>query len=136
MPLEHFLVLSMILKNQYKKQINLYESFPVSQVKFYSTMGYKYAYLVANIFFLAVWLIIYFRVKYLRRPMLILSLITASFGPISEIWYFADYWKPEIALPLPIVGGVEDLLFGFSIGGIGAFAYESLFVRGICSCFG
>lgn len=65
--------------------------------------------------------------------MLIMSLITAAFGPISEIWYFADYWKPEIALPLPI-GGVEDLLFGFSIGGIGAFAYESLFVRGICRC--
>jgi len=97
-------------------------------------MGYKYAYLVANFFFLAVWLLIYFRVKHLRRPMLIMSLITASFGPISEIWYFADYWKPEIALPLPIVGGVEDLLFGFSIGGIGAFAYESLFVRGICTC--
>lgn len=66
--------------------------------------------------------------------MLIMSLITASFGPVSEIWYFTDYWKPEIALPLPIIGGVEDLLFGFSIGGIGAFAYESLFVRGICKC--
>lgn len=63
-----------------------------------------------------------------------MSLITASFGPISEIWYFADYWKPEIALPLPFIGGVEDLLFGFSIGGIGAFAYESLFVRGLCVC--
>lgn len=97
-------------------------------------MGYKYAYLVANFFFLAVWLLIYWRVKHLRRPMLIMSLITASFGPISEIWYFADYWKPEIALPLPIIGGVEDFLFGFSIGGIGAFAYESLFVRGVCKC--
>jgi len=96
--------------------------------------NYKYAYLIANFFFLAVWLFIFWRVKNLRRPMLIMSLITASFGPISEIWYFADYWKPEIALPLPIVGGVEDLLFGFSIGGIGAFAYESLFVRGVCKC--
>lgn len=66
--------------------------------------------------------------------MIIMSLITASFGPISEIWYFADYWKPETVLPLPIIGGVEDLLFGFSIGGIGAFAYESIFVRGICKC--
>ena len=66
--------------------------------------------------------------------MFILSLITAFFGPISELWYFADYWQPEIALPLPGIGGVEDLIFGFAIGGIGAFAYESLFVRGICSC--
>ena len=66
--------------------------------------------------------------------MLIMSLLTASFGVISEIWYFADYWEPEIALPLPYIGGVEDLLFGFSIGGIGAFVYESVFVRGICKC--
>jgi len=66
--------------------------------------------------------------------MLIMSLITAFFGPISEFWYFADYWKPEIALPLPLIGGVEDFLFGFSIGGIGAFAYESLFIRGLCVC--
>lgn len=96
--------------------------------------SYKYAYLIVNFFFLAVWLLIFWKVKHLRKPMFIMSLITASFGPISEIWYFADYWKPEIALPLPIIGGVEDLLFGFSIGGIGAFAYESLFVRGICKC--
>lgn len=96
-------------------------------------MGFEYVYLIANIFFLFVWLLIFLRVKHLRKPMFVMSLITAGFGPISEIWYFADYWKPEIALPLPI-GGVEDLLFGFSIGGIGAFAYESLFVRGICKC--
>lgn len=98
------------------------------------TTSFKYAYLIANFFFLAVWFLIFLKAKHLRRPMLIMSLITASFGPISELWYFADYWKPEIILPLPIIGGVEDLLFGFSIGGIGAFAYESLFVRGICKC--
>jgi len=97
-------------------------------------MEFKYAYFIVNFFFLAVWLFIYWKAKVLRRPMLIMSSITASFGPISEFWYFADYWKPEIALPLPFIGGVEDILFGFSVGGIGAFAYESLFVRGLCTC--
>ena len=97
-------------------------------------ISYKYAYLIANLFFLVVWSLVFLKAKPLRRPMLIMSLITAAFGPISEIWYFADYWKPEIVLPPPVVGGVEDLLFGFSIGGISAFAYESLFVRGICQC--
>ncbi|MFV1917035.1 MAG: lycopene cyclase domain-containing protein [Patescibacteria group bacterium] len=95
---------------------------------------FKYSYLIANLFFLLVWLVIFWRVKYLRRQMLIMSLLTASFGPISELWYFADYWKLETALPLPVIGGVEDLMFGFSIGGIAAFGYESLFVRGICKC--
>ena len=97
-------------------------------------MYYKYAYLIASTFFLVVWLFVYWKVKHLRKPMLIMSVITALFGPVSEIWYFADYWKPEIALPLPFVGGVEDLLFGFSIGGIGSFAYESIFIRGVCMC--
>lgn len=95
---------------------------------------FKYAYLAVSLFFLAAWLLVFWRAKHLRRPMLIMSVIVALFGPISEIWYFADYWQPEIALPLPFIGGIEDLLFGFSIGGIGAFAYESLFVRGICKC--
>lgn len=95
---------------------------------------FKYAYLFTDIFFFAVWLLIYWRAKDLRKPMLIMSLIAASFGPLSEIWYFADYWQPQIALPLPFVGGVEDLLFGFSIGGIGAFAYEAFFARGLCRC--
>lgn len=65
--------------------------------------------------------------------MLIMSMIAAFFGPISEIWYFADYWEPGFVIKLP-VGGVEDMLFGFSIGGIGAFIYESLFVNSLCFC--
>ncbi len=60
--------------------------------------------------------------------MLILSFLVSLFGPVSEIWYFKDYWRPEIAFPLAIgVGGLEDLIFGFAIGGIAAFGYESLF---------
>lgn len=96
--------------------------------------SYHYAYLYANAFFLAVWLLIFWRAKEMRRPMLVMSVLAALFGPISEIWYFADYWQPEIALPLPLIGGIEDILFGFSIGGIAAFSYESLFVRGLCYC--
>jgi len=95
---------------------------------------FKYAYLIASLIFLTAWFLIYWKAKKFRRPMFIMSLLAASFGPISELWYFADYWKPPIALPLPYIGGVEDLLFGFAIGGIGAFAYEALFVRGICTC--
>lgn len=45
-------------------------------------MRYKYAYLMAKFFFLFVWILIYWKVKHLRRPMLIMSLITASFEPI------------------------------------------------------
>ncbi|MBI5620142.1 hypothetical protein HY950_04225 [Candidatus Gottesmanbacteria bacterium] len=97
-------------------------------------LPYRYSYLLANLLFLIVWLFIFLRLKHLRRPMLVLSLISALFGPISELWYFADYWQPYISLPLPGIGGVEDMLFGFSIGGIGAFFYETLFVKHLCYC--
>jgi len=33
-------------------------------------MGYKFAYLIANFFFLVVWLLIFWKAKNLRRPML------------------------------------------------------------------
>lgn len=99
-----------------------------------SETGFKYAYLIGSLLFLLVWAFIFWRARTLRRPMLIMSFLAGSFGPLSEFWYFADYWRPEIAFPLPFVGGVEDFIFGFAIGGIGAFAYESLFVRGLCRC--
>lgn len=99
-----------------------------------TSQPFKYAYLITSFLFLAVWFLIFWQMKLLRKQMLILSLLTASFGPISELWYFADYWRPEIVLSLPLIGGVEDLIFGFAIGGIAAFIFESLFVKNICYC--
>ncbi len=62
-----------------------------------------------------------------------MSFIAAVFGPISEFWYFKDYWQPELLIKFP-VGGLEDILFGFAIGGIAAVAYEAIFVNRICLC--
>ncbi|MDZ7587386.1 MAG: lycopene cyclase domain-containing protein [Patescibacteria group bacterium] len=93
----------------------------------------QYGYFIFSLFFLLVWLLIFLRARQWRRPMLILSLITMLFGPLSEFWYFKDYWQPDFILSFPI-GGLEDLIFGFSIGGIGAFVYESLFLKHLCSC--
>lgn len=93
---------------------------------------FKYSYFVTSLLFLLVWLLIFWRLKALRRQILVMSLITASFGPISEFWYFADYWQPKLAFPLPVLGGLEDIIFGFSIGGIASFIYESLFIKKIC----
>ncbi|MEW6407617.1 MAG: lycopene cyclase domain-containing protein [Patescibacteria group bacterium] len=98
------------------------------------TLPFKYFYLITSLFFLLIWFVIFRRLKGLRKHILILSLLTASFGPISEFWYFADYWQPDIALPLPFLGGVEDLIFGFAIGGIAAFIFEALFVKKLCYC--
>lgn len=55
-------------------------------------------------------------------------------GPVSEYWYFQDYWRPFLLIRLPFVGGIEDLMFGFAIGGIGSFIYEAIFIKGFCLC--
>lgn len=96
-------------------------------------MGNSYAYLIANFVFLSVWALFFWRTKFLRKKMLVMSFIAATFGPISEFWYFKDYWQPKLLVKFPI-GGLEDVLFGFAIGGIAAVAYEAIFINRICLC--
>lgn len=57
--------------------------------------------------------------------MLIVSLIAGIAGPISELYYLKDYWRPEIFTGWPI--GIEDFIFGFCIGGISSVIYEYIF---------
>ncbi|MCB9805773.1 hypothetical protein H6775_01270 [Candidatus Nomurabacteria bacterium] len=93
-------------------------------------IDYKFSYLVLTLPFLIIWVIIFIFKKGLRKEMLIVSSITAIIGPISEIIYFRDYWFPESMFSIflgsfPVM--VEDLLFGFAIGGIAAVIYNFIF---------
>ena len=56
--------------------------------------------------------------------MLLISAYGGIAGPISQIWYIRDYWKPETITGWPI--SFEDVLFGFFIAGIASVAYEIL----------
>ena len=97
-------------------------------------MTYQLGYFIVSILFLAVWWRLFWKNKEIRKPMLILSLLTMLAGPLSEYWYFQDYWRPYLIVRLPLIGGIEDLLFGFAIGGIGSFIYEAIFIKGFCLC--
>ena len=85
----------------------------------------QYAYLIGNAFFLIVWLILFMLRKDLRKEMLLMSVLIAPLGPLSELFYLRDYWQPQIFTGWVI--GIEDLLFAFSIGGIAGVAYEVFF---------
>ena len=87
--------------------------------------NFQYAYIIGNLFFLAVWIILFIYRRDLRRKMLVMSLVVAPMGPLSEIFYLRDYWQPQLFNGWLI--GIEDLLFGFAIGGIAAVIYEELF---------
>lgn len=97
-------------------------------------MTYQIGYFIVSLLFLLVWLFLFLKNNTLRKPMLVLSLVTMIAGPLSEYWYFQDYWKPYLIFRLPFVGGIEDLIFGFAIGGIGSFIYEAIFIKGFCLC--
>lgn len=97
----------------------------------------KFVYLILTIPFLLVWLFIFYKRKDLRKELLTISAITALIGPLSEIIYFRDYWLPESVLAIYIGNFpfmIEDVLFGFAIGGIGAVIYEFLFHKNLIKC--
>ncbi|MBI3631970.1 MAG: hypothetical protein HY225_00785 [Candidatus Vogelbacteria bacterium] len=86
----------------------------------------QYAYLIGDLFFALVWLILFSHRKDLRKEMLTMSLIISPLG-ISEIIYYKDYWRPEFIINTGFNFGIEDLLFCFAIGGITAVIYEEVF---------
>lgn len=82
----------------------------------------RYAYLLLGLFFLALWIACYRRRKDLRNIMLQASFAGAISGPLSEIWYFRDYWLPPTIVGQGVLSP-EDVLFGFSVFGVAAVAY-------------
>lgn len=93
-------------------------------------LPFRFAYLLLCVPFLAVWLILFFTSRRTRDEQLTMSWLAMVLGPLSEVIYFRDYWLPESVFPI-FIGEfpfmVEDLLFGFSIGGIGAVIFEVVF---------
>jgi hypothetical protein len=83
-----------------------------------------HAYLIYGLTFLVPWIAVWIRRRDLRVELLVSSLVTAPLGPIFERWYHLDYWKPRVLGPFAV--GLEDFLFGFGVGGLGAVAYEVL----------
>lgn len=86
---------------------------------------FRYAYLISALIFLFIWLILYLYRKDLRHKMLKMSLILAPFGPLSQLLYIRDYWRPELFNGWVI--GLEDIIFSFAIGGIASVIYEDFF---------
>lgn len=97
---------------------------------------YSYAYLIGDLIFLVVWLVLFLIRKDLRKEMLIMSSMSGILFPLNLI-YLPDYWYPEhIATPFGLMVGLEDFLFAFAIGGIGAVLYEAILgkTHTFCEC--
>lgn len=94
------------------------------------TIPVEHAYLFLVIPFLLVWLGIFVFGSHTRRLQVKASVLGALAGPISEILYFSDYWKPTGVVPIwigshPLL--IEDMLFGFAIAGIAVSIFPAVF---------
>lgn len=90
-------------------------------------MDYTYSYLIGDLVFLAIWFVLFYWRKDIRREMIFLSMLFGIAGLISGFFYTLDWWQP-----LTITGtkiGVEDFLFGFAVGGIAGVIYEEIFKK-------
>ncbi|MEN9405490.1 MAG: hypothetical protein RLY47_449 [Candidatus Parcubacteria bacterium] len=87
----------------------------------------QYAYLILDIPFVLVWLLLWFMSKTTRREQIIMSLLFLPLGTFGEVLYFKDYWLPESILSFSAFGLhvlIEDLIFSFAIAGSAAVIYE------------
>jgi hypothetical protein len=88
----------------------------------------QYVWLVWSLLILAVWFVILFFNKTLRKEMLWASIGTASLG-LTEPLFVPSYWNPPSLFNLAQRTGfdIESIIFSFAIGGLAAVLYESIF---------
>ena len=87
-------------------------------------MGYQYTYLLMALVFLAIWLALFIWRKNTRKEMMIMSLIFAFAGPLADILYTKDWWRPLTLTNTAI--GPEAILVGFMIGGIASVIHKPM----------
>jgi hypothetical protein len=92
-------------------------------------MDYQYTYLIWTLLLLLIWISLYLYKKEGRKEMLIISLLFGIGGLLSELVYIQDWWRPITIINTPI--GIEDFLFGFSVGGIASAIYSRIFNKKI-----
>ncbi len=90
----------------------------------------SFAYLIASIFLLTVWIFLFWLNPPGRKKMLYISLLTAPLG-LTEPLFVPSYWSPLTLFNLAKRTGfdLESLLFSFAVGGIASVLYESLFSK-------
>jgi hypothetical protein len=82
-----------------------------------------YTYLVVDAIFLLVWSILFLHRKDLRYKIILSSLVILPLG-IFDYLSQPSYWHPPTFFSIPV--GLEGVLLGFSLGGIGAVLYDEI----------
>ncbi|MCX6811424.1 MAG: hypothetical protein NT039_01895 [Candidatus Berkelbacteria bacterium] len=85
------------------------------------------AFLLGNIIFAALWLILFFASPKTRKLQLFGSLLLLPFG-FLDIWFCVDYWHPPVLIKAIEPLSIETMIYCFSVGGI-ASVFGGLFLK-------
>ena len=89
---------------------------------------FQYMYFIGSLVLFSIWLMFFILRKDLRKEMLVLSILLTIYGLLAEIFIWTkDWWRPQTITNTLI--GVEDIIYGFALGGIVAVIYEEIFRR-------
>ncbi len=80
-----------------------------------------YLYLILGTIFLFAAVVVAIARPDLRRGIIYVALAGAAWGPVSELWFYRDYWHPEYVLGSPLI---EDIIYGAGISAAAAFAFK------------
>lgn len=81
----------------------------------------RFLYLILGMIFLALTIAAAIRRRDLRRGIILVALSGAVWGPISEYWFFRDYWHPGSVLGNPFL---EDVIYGAGISATASWIYK------------
>ena len=90
-------------------------------------MEYLFTYLIGGVILLSMWLVLFFLRRDVQKEMIVMSSIFGIAGILTGFVYTADWWQP-LTITMSRVG-IEDFLFGFTVGGIAAVLYEEVFKK-------
>jgi hypothetical protein len=81
----------------------------------------RFLYLVLGMIFLALTIAAAIWRRDLRRGIIVVALFGAVWGPISEYWFFRDYWHPGSVVGNPVL---EDVIYGAGISATASWIYK------------
>ncbi|MSU56363.1 MAG: hypothetical protein EXS51_03605 [Candidatus Taylorbacteria bacterium] len=85
----------------------------------------QYAYLALGLMYLIIWGALFTYRRDLRKEMLVSSLLAGLLALLLESLFLEDYWTPQLFNGWSV--GIEDFLYGFTIGGVASVLYEAFF---------
>jgi hypothetical protein len=81
----------------------------------------QYLYLILGLIFLIPTIVVAIWRSDLRRGVITIALLGAVWGPLSEFWFFRDYWHPGSVMGSPFL---EDVIYGAGISATASWIYK------------